>query len=462
MDNSRTAKTKSFIGKIFESKKLLPIAIIAITLFLVFILTNFGPRVDPIPLEEKLPSVEVVTVTPKTFTLPVYSRGNVSPEQEITLSSEVIGTVTRISKNFVNGGYFKKGDWLVRIDPSHHEIEVANAQSQFAGARLRLEKTKAQVKSGRGIELDVKRTTGLAQGKPQLEDAQASYYAARTALKNARKKLSGTIIKAPFDGRVLTKLVNVKEYLSTGKPIAKIYATDAAELRLPLTTTQYEFVNVPQANNGSEGALSLVRITDPQNRYHWEGEIIRSEGTVDPKNRLIYVVAKIKSPFSSDATQPERPPLVAGSFVEAVIQGKTFDNIIALPRQAIHNLNEVWVVSEEDRLQVKNVDILYSDRTETYISSGLSDGDRVILSPLNIVIDNMRVNVIESDYVNTEEFEPSPNNPGLDDESLLEEATVTDESSSEDELDAETETDSESNIEVIENVQAPEIPDTST
>ncbi|HAU13362.1 MAG TPA: hypothetical protein DCS92_06615, partial [Gammaproteobacteria bacterium] len=139
--------------------------------------------------------------------------------------------------------------------------------------------------------------------------------------------------------------------------------------------------------------------------YTWKGKVVRAEGGVDERNRLLYVVAQVRDPYSADPNQPGRPELVAGSFVEATIDGRRFERVFEVPRKALRNSSQLWVVDENSQLREREVAIIYKGKDSIYISSGLENGDRVVLSQMDIAVDGMTVRTkLEDNY----EYEVEP------------------------------------------------------
>jgi len=86
-----------------------------------------------------------------------------------------------------------------------------------------------------------------------------------------------------------------------------------------------------------------------------------------------------------------------GLFVNAEIEGRTVNDIIVLPRAAIRNQAQVLVVDADNRLRYRNVEFLRFDRDKVYIKGGLESGEAVNLSPIQTVIDGMRVKLAMND-----------------------------------------------------------------
>lgn len=374
---------------------LVPIAIVVGGVVAFTLLVSEGPQVKPQPKTAKLPGVQVMRIQSEDITIPVQTRGIVNPATQVELTSEVSGTVTKVSPKLSNGSYFRKGDWLLKVDPSHYELELSKAKAELAKATTEYKKTRASVRSGQAVSIDIQKSD-LAKGIPQLQQAQAMLDAAQAAVDHARKQKEKTILVAPFDGRVMEKNVDIKEFLSTGVPVAKIYSVDRAEVRLPLTTDQLDLVDVPlrYVSETSSHAAPRVMLEDATGKYRWFGRIVRSEGNIDPRNRQVYVVASIENPYARDEHQSSRPPLAAGSYVNATIEGRVHKNVFSLPLDAVHNMNEVWTLDDDNRLHVRKVDVMYRGKDRVYISSGLEDAEKVVVTLLDVVVEDMEVAIL--------------------------------------------------------------------
>lgn len=392
---------KTFFSRIvLFLKAFLPIVILVGALFFSYLLLIGGPKQQPKPQSIKLPPVEYLSVSPDKISIPVFTRGIVQPETEIQLTAQVNGVIKRISSNFTDGGYFKKDDILVQVDQAALKADAAQAKAQYATALQASELAKARVRNRRNITVDgVRRNTRFATGELKLLEANANLEAAKATYDLAKSQLKNAIIRAPFTGRVKLRMATKNEVVVPGKPLAQIYATNTAKVRLPLSSRQMELIDVPKlyedySEKGSTGPL--VILSDTQKKFSWHGYLTGVEGTIDPRNRLIYVLADVDAPYAKDELQPNRPPLAAGAYVEAMIQGREHQNVVILPREAVHNRNEVWVLNDEDRISIRKVGILYRGKDSIYVNRGLINNDRVVVTPLEVVVENMRVHVTGS------------------------------------------------------------------
>lgn len=342
--------------------------------------------------ETRIPSVSVSPAKAQDMHIPVYTRGTVTPSTQIHLVSEVSGQILEISPNFANGGFFKKGEVLVRVNPLEYDVAIKRAEASQAQARQAFLQAQAEKKArsmGRSVH-----GNALASFELQARQAEAHYLAAKAEVDAIRTQRDRTTIRAPFDGRVLVAGLNVGQYLHPGAQMGVIYAVDVAEVRLPLSDRQLALVDVPTRMSESEQKdLPDVIFTEEfaGKTFTWKGKVVRAEGGVDERNRLLYVIAHVPDPYGVDPQQPGRPELVAGSFVEAKIAGRRFDRIYAIPRKALRNGKQVWVVGDDSRLSRRELAIVHKAKDSVFVSSGLDDGDQVVLNQLDIAVEGMRV-----------------------------------------------------------------------
>ena len=347
------------------------------------------------------PSVRVQRVTFDAVTLTVSSQGTVQPRTSSLLVPEISGPVIEVAPSFAVGGFFEAGDVLLSIDPYDYQQAVIAGRSQLAQAELRLAQEEAEAEVARREWQDLGRgdASRLTLRQPQMEDARASVAAAEAALDRATRDLERADITAPYAGRVQSKEVDVGQFVNKGNTIARIYAIDSAEIRLPLPDEELAYVDVPLSYRGTM-RQSGPRVTISSNfagREHvWQGRIVRTEGEIDPVSRMVHVIAEVNDPYAA-GNDPLRPPLSAGMFVEAEIAGRTINDVVVLPWAALRGRNQVLVVDDDSRLRFRDVEILRSTSDEVIVHAGLAEGEAVCVSPLDTVTDGMLVRVVDDD-----------------------------------------------------------------
>ena len=371
---------------------IIPVFILGIFLFLAATLMATAPVLEPSSIEKIATTVRVVKIQPKSVQLKVNSQGSVMPSTESQLIPEVSGKVSWMSPNLVAGGYFNDQEILVRVDDTDYKTKLDRAQANLTRAEAEQQHNEFEYRRMQSL---VKRNL---VSRSQLENALRAFRVAEASLQDAtanfnqaEQDLSRTQIKAPFAGLVRAENVDIGQFVSRGNPIATIYAGNQAEVRLPIADRQLAFLNIPVSIRGEipkefQPEVTLTAQYAGQT-LAWKGTIVRSEAEIDVSSRMVQLVARVES--SSNPV-----PLSIGLFVSAEIEGLAANNIVVLPREALRNDNQVLIVDKENRLRFRKIDTLRLYQDDLLIRSGLEAGERVCVSPIQTVIEGMKVNPI--------------------------------------------------------------------
>jgi multidrug efflux pump subunit AcrA (membrane-fusion protein) len=206
---------------------------------------------------------------------------------------------------------------------------------------------------------------------------------------------------------VLSKDADLGQFVSPGVRLGVTFATDFAEVRLPLTDQDLAFVDLPEATEIAEtGAaqgpavtLSATRMGKPAD---WEARIVRSEGVVDEKSRVTYAVARIDDPY---CLHREGIPLPVGTFVTADIAGRAMDNVIRVPRSALRAASQLLIVDDDNRIRIRGVDVIRADARHAYIGGGVEAGERIAVSAIETPLNGMYVRTTDRPEVDESKAE---------------------------------------------------------
>ena len=341
------------------------------------------------------PLVEIMTASVSDVPVTVTGHGEVVAKVAVDVVPQVPGQVVKVHPALVAGGFFRAGDVLIVIDPRDYELAVERAQAAVARAQVTLEREQAEAEVARE-EWDVlnpgqEPTSGLVVREPQVRQSEAELAAAVAELSAAELNLQRTRISLPFDGVVVSESTDVGQYVGTGTRLARVYGTDVVEVRVPLDSRELAWFSVPE--RGEEGAPVEVSAAFGGSRQVWEGRVSRMEAQVDQQSRMVHVVVEIRDPYKAT---DGRPALLPGTFVDVSIYGRALEDVVAIPRHAVREGGGVWVV-EDGLLKVRDVAVLRSDRQQTLVSSGLAQGDQVVVSTLDAVTDGMKVRISNGD-----------------------------------------------------------------
>lgn len=357
------------------------------------------PETAPVVFEP--PLVRVLEATEERIRLTIEAEGSVSPRVESELVPEISGRVISVSPSLAIGGFFKAGDELLKIDGREYQLAVIRARAAIAQAELRVatEEQEGAVARAEWEDLSDGEPTPLALRIPQLAEAKAALASAEAATEQAKIDLERTSVRAPFDGRVRRKQVDIGQYVQRGQSIATLYSTDVAEVHLAIPDQQLEYVDLPLAYVNADADDRQPRVVLSTefagNTYKWRGRIVRTEGEIDPETRMVGAIAQVQDPYAQ-AKNSRRPPLAVGMFVRAEIQGHTVQAIV-LPRTALRGADQVWIVNAQNQLEFRQLDILRLERDRVLVRGGIEPGERVCVSNLEVAVEGMEVRVVATE-----------------------------------------------------------------
>ena len=382
-------------------KLLLPIAIVLTGVLGALALVATRPDVETTSPEALARLVRVVEVTPETVQLRVTTHGAVAPRTESSLVPEVSGPIVWVSPSFTSGGFFEENDPLVRIDPLDYRVALELARASLARAESELEReTKELARQQNLADRKIASPAKLDMAVTAERVARAARRQARANLEKAERDLERTEIRAPFKGRVRDRTADVGQFVNRGTPMARLYATDFAEIRLPVSDDELAFLDLPlwyrDDGANAEGAAVELRADFAGGEHIWEGRVVRTEGEIDPKTRMVHVIARVEDPYGRSG---DRPPLAVGLFVEAQILGHEIKDVVTVPRAAMRGADQLLVADTEDRLRFRRVQVIRTGRDQVVIRSGLEPGDRVIVSSVEAAVDGMNLRPVASDEV---------------------------------------------------------------
>tara|TARA_B100001939_G_scaffold315415_1_gene300547 strand:- start:9194 stop:10384 length:1191 start_codon:yes stop_codon:yes gene_type:complete len=344
--------------------------------------------------------VRVITARRGAVDLTVESQGTVQPRHMIDLVPEVAGKIDFVSEKFVAGGRFTKGEVILKIDPRDYQAAVYAAEARVAEAEQHLirEQQEAELARQEWEMLGKGEPTDLVLRKPQLADAEAKLKAARADLDKARLDLERTVIRAPFNGLLTQKLVDLGQFISPGSRLGVYYSTDILEVRLPLSNRDLGKLDLSRLHEGAPLSVTLTG-SQADRESRWKGRIVRTEGVIDTKTRILYVVAELSG--EELRAVDTGTPITIGQFVAARIEGRSYGNAIRLPREALRQGNSVLVVDQENKLRTRQVRVLDANRQYVVIDGGLDEGEQVCISQLGIAVDGTLVEAVPVDKGST-------------------------------------------------------------
>ena len=213
-------------------------------------------------------------------------------------------------------------------------------------------------------------------------------------MQKARRDLERTQITVPYDGLVRQKAVDIGQYVSPGTRLGVSFAIDTAEVRLPLTHNDLNYLDLPSETEVQNRNKAFPPVTLSTERTgginQWQARIIRTEGVVDEASRVIYAVAQVIDPYGV-LGQSHQQELKIGTFVNAEIQGLPADNVVVLPRHVLRADNTILVANSDNELEILTVDVLRAEPKKVYLSKGIKGGARIVTTTLDAPVPGTRL-----------------------------------------------------------------------
>ena len=368
------------------------------------------PQSKPKEIVKQLPFVDIVEANLVSQRATIEAFGTVQARTLTNLIAEVPGLiegvapfeneVNRSIASFQNGGFFEKGDLLVKIvdiDLLAREAEtLANLRrTEYQLAQERALADQAKTEWG---DRDWKLATALVKRQPQILKAEAETKAAEALHNQAKKNVLKANVRAPFRGRILNILADVGQQVGSGSSsaLAKIYSIKKGEVQLALSRKELSFLDFNEGSPHGENQIA-VKIVNEEGKTIHSGVIDRSQGIIDPRTRLHNLVARFENCFTDPFNQISKigNPLSIGQFVKLKLIGPEID-VFIIPISAFREQNTILVLDQEDRLTVRKVKSVKRDGLEVWVVGGIQDGERVCITPMDIIAEGMKVKISSS------------------------------------------------------------------
>ena len=380
----------------------LPLAILAAGIlgFALFMATR--AKVERVEVEAIAPLVRAIVVSPQKLQLKVIAYGTVEPPIQSELRAQIDGEIVWVSPNLSEGGFFEPNEPLIRIDPTDYANDVEAAHAMRDRAKSALSHAK------RENERQQRLLSQSAASPSRADEARDAYRSADAALREARVRvaraehdLARTEMTAPYAGRTRSKNVDIGQFARRGDELAQIYGIESAEVPLPVPDRELAFLDLlhPYRDESRDelhdGPVVRIRAEFAGVQNEWTGRLVRTAAEIDARSRTITVVARVDDPYGRSPAGPSLP-LPVGLFVEAEIEGREIENAVVLPRTALHDDNQVYVIDDQGRLHFRSVEVLRNRPGEFVVGGGLSEGELVAIMPLRGAVDGMQVRVADT------------------------------------------------------------------
>lgn len=342
--------------------------------------------------EKKKPQVENkrhVKASPVKYSdikTKVVASGRVTAEQYVEVIAEVQGKIIAGNVRLKKGQSFRKGDLLARIFNEEAQYNLKGRKSRFLTsianllADFKVDYPQSYPNWNSFFEsIDIaKPLPDLPQAKSKQEkvflatrNVLSDYY----AIKSEEVRFNKYNIYAPFNGTFTDVMLEPGSVANPGSRIGKIISTDVLELEVPIDVTNSKWIK-----KGDK-----VQILSEDNETQWKGTLIRKSSFVDPQTQSF-------SAFVTIVPKTDQP-IFKGQYLKAIFPGMEIKNCMEIPRKAVFNHNEVYIV-EDSVLRKKEIKV-HKLNEETLIFSGLNEGTKLVMESLVGATENMKVSILE-------------------------------------------------------------------
>lgn len=374
------------------------IAVLVGGVALALLIAAIGPRTQPISQALQPVAVRTMPASKQTVRMRVTAHGEVLPKAESSLVAEVAGRVIAVSPAMVSGGFFGKGEVLVEIERIDYEAALEQARAHLASIGSEAFNAGTEYRRLRELaERESVSESSLDSARNRLAIARASLREAKARVARAERDLERTRLIAPYDGRVRTERVDAGQFVNRGEAVATLYSIDFAEVRLPVHDDDLAFLPLSLARQDHDKApmpKAILKARFSGAQRTWEAWVVRTEGELDPRTRMVNLIAQVKAPYDPSAGVP---PLTVGLFVEAEIEGEAVEDVVVVPRSALQGGNRLYIVGADNRLVFRDVEVIRIADEAAYIGDGIEDGEMICLSAIDSPVEGQSVRPIGRD-----------------------------------------------------------------
>ena len=317
--------------------------------------------------------VSVVEPAPSVFSPRIELNGVVEARTVTSIIPQVAGRVIEVSPLFRAGSSVKSGEVLLVIDPADYELAVDRTLAEIEVARSELARLEAEAAAERQVwasSFPERPIPDLIARKPQIAAAKARIHSGEAARAAAELALSRTVIRAPFDGRVLETRLDLGQVVSGNAAVGTMFSTASLEIAVPVSADELLRIGPVQGRSASIATQAGLKTA---------GTVERKAASLDERTRLGTLFISSENP----------DVLTLGEFVSIEIEGVPTDNAFRLPPAALTSRDRLWVVADEQLVE-RRVEVLGRE-DDLLVVSAFDVADGVVAIPPSDSRDGLRV-----------------------------------------------------------------------
>ncbi len=390
-------------------------------------LVRQGKNQLPVKANSSDTKVKTITIEYARLSTNLTGYGTVRGKREVLLIPEVGGNIVSINPGFADGKMVKKGETLFTIDTREIKIRITQIEAELSRLKIQIDKTSQEAENIRQNlriaaenvklqEKELKRNETLSQKGMiseqlldvarrnylqelnsktnyenqlklipiKIEELNAALSIEQAKLADAGLKLKKSTLKAPFNGIIYDKSVDLSQVVAAGQQVGRLVDVSILEIPVDLNVENIDHLSFERFKNATPWEYPCTIFGEGRrNSVKWKGYISRLE-KINEASRTVRVVVEIPDSQSSNIT------LTKGMFCRVILPGKIYEQAISIPLSALRDNNTVYTL-EKGKLQIKKLNLLKRLKEAVVIESGLSPGDKVITSALPDPVIGMRL-----------------------------------------------------------------------
>jgi len=363
-------------------------------------LIHTKPKVNRRPPVKMAPLVKIEPLVLDTYQVNIPAMGLVIPAREMVLKVPVSGEIIEISPEFTVGGILQENATILQIDQKDYQLALQEKQRGLSDAEYayKLELGRQDVAQREWNLLYEDKKAGqveseLALRKPHLEKAQVDIEAAKAELEQAKINLARTRVTAPFNAMVLNRNVTLGSQVASQEKMADLIGTDIYWVQVSVPVEHLKWLKIPK-DHAEEGSPASIKYRESNICC---GRVIRLLADLSKEGRMARLLIEVKDPLDLKAQDGRRAPLLVGEYVRVFLEGPPLPDVYRIPRFALHNDNQIWILDKDEKLAIRPVDIIWRDEENVFVRDGLQPGDLLITSPLAVPVDGMQLRIAQTE-----------------------------------------------------------------
>ncbi len=359
------------------------VLVVAIVGGAVVLSSSLRPDTTFTPPRAQGDTVAVTVIRPSTepYAPVVELNGVVEARTVTSIIPQVSGKVISVSDRFRPGAGVSAGEILFVIDPSDYKLAVERTLAEIEVARSDLLRLEAEGEAERKIwqgRFPERPIPDLTARVPQIAAAKARIQSGEAAKAAAELNLERTVVRAPFDARILETQLDVGQVVGGNASVGRMFSIASLEIAVPVSADELRRIGRP---DGRTATIIPQIPTEPT----IIGTIVRQSASLDERTRLGTLYLQ-----SDDIAA-----LTLGEFVTVDIDGPSSEETYRVPSAALTSRDQIWVV-DGDRLAGRRVEILAHEDTELVIGA-FDFADGVVAIPPPDVRDGLPVEATPAD-----------------------------------------------------------------